>query len=148
MTVDDNGLGANGTGEHEQRLGVELRRGIVTLAALTALRAPTYGYSLQQRLHEQGFEIDQGTLYPLLRRLDEQGLLDSDWSIDEGRPRKYYRLSAQGTEVLASLTAQWGRMVKVVDGLLNAFNSVEQGNPVKQGKPIKQGNPVKEGDSL
>jgi PadR family transcriptional regulator, regulatory protein PadR len=117
-----NSNGANAAnGDHEQRLGVELRRGIVTLAALSALRAPTYGYSLQQRLAEQGFEIDQGTLYPLLRRLDEQGLLESDWSIDEGRPRKYYRLSQQGTEVLASLTEQWGRMVKVVDGMLAAF---------------------------
>ena len=117
MTMGDNNSG----GTHEQRLGVELRRGIVALAALSALRTPTYGYSLQQRLAEQGFDIDQGTLYPLLRRLDEQGLLESDWSIDEGRPRKYYRLSAQGAEVLASLTEQWGRMVKVVDGMLAAF---------------------------
>src|SRR5215813_3415672 len=114
MTMGDN----NASGTHEQRLAVELRRGIVALAALSALRTPTYGYSLQQRLAEQGFEIDQGTLYPLLRRLDEQGLLESDWSIDEGRPRKYYRLSAQGAEVLASLTEQWGRVVKVVDGIL------------------------------
>jgi len=115
MTV---GESTNGNATHEQRLAVELRRGIVSLAALSGLRTPTYGYLLQQRLAAQGFEIDQGTLYPLLRRLDEQGLLASDWRIDEGRPRKYYRLSAQGVEVLASLTAQWGRMVTVVDGLL------------------------------
>jgi PadR family transcriptional regulator PadR len=129
MTVGD-----NGNASHEQRLAVELRRGIVALAALSALRKPTYGYSLQQRLAEQGFDIDQGTLYPLLRRLDEQGLLESDWSIDEGRPRKYYRLSAQGTEVLASLTEQWGRMVKVVGGMLDAFkdsNGSSASNGVK-----------------
>jgi PadR family transcriptional regulator, regulatory protein PadR len=108
-------------GDSQERWSIELRRGIVALAALSALRTPTYGYSLQQRLAEQGFDIDQGTLYPLLRRLEEQGLLDSDWSLDEGRPRKYYRLSAQGAEVLANLTEQWGRMVKVVDGMLTAF---------------------------
>lgn len=129
MTVGDStNAGGSTNASHEQRLAVELRRGIVALAALSALRTPTYGYSLQQRLAEQGFDIDQGTLYPLLRRLDEQGLLASDWSIDEGRPRKYYRLSAQGTEVLASLTEQWGRMVKVVDGLLAAFKTGSDGS--------------------
>jgi PadR family transcriptional regulator PadR len=129
MTVGDStDGGASANANHEQRLAVELRRGIVALAALSALRTPTYGYSLQQRLAEQGFDIDQGTLYPLLRRLDEQGLLESDWSIDEGRPRKYYRLSAQGTEVLASLTDQWGRMVKVVDGLIAAFKTSSDGS--------------------
>jgi PadR family transcriptional regulator, regulatory protein PadR len=110
--------GDNGNGSHEQRLVIELRRGIGALVVLSALQSPTYGYSLQQRLVEQGFEIDQGTLYPLLRRLDEQGLLESDWKIDEGRPRKYYRLSAAGAGVLANLTTQWGQLARVVDGML------------------------------
>jgi PadR family transcriptional regulator PadR len=101
------------------RLAAELRRGVVALAVLGALRAPTYGYSLQQRLVSRGFDVDQGTLYPLLRRLNEQGLLESDWTIDGSRPRKYYRLSARGAGVLAELTAHWERLVEVVGDLLS-----------------------------
>jgi DNA-binding PadR family transcriptional regulator len=103
----------------EQRLPAELRRGVVALAVLGALRTPAYGYSLQQTLAERGFAVEQGTLYPLLRRLDEQGLLESDWTIDEARPRKYYRLSARGAEMLAELTEEWSRLVRTVDRLLN-----------------------------
>jgi DNA-binding PadR family transcriptional regulator len=102
----------------EQRLAGELRRGVVVLAVLGALRRPAYGYSLQQALAERGFPVEQGTLYPLLRRLDEQGMLESDWTVDEERPRKYYRLSGQGAAALAALTAEWGRLGRVLDGLL------------------------------
>lgn len=108
---------------HEQRLVVELRRGLVALAVLSALQTRAYGYSLQQTLADQGFDVEQGTLYPLLRRLDEQGLLDSDWTIDEGRPRKYYRLSEQGAMVLTSLKQQWGEMVKVMNGILGGHGT-------------------------
>lgn len=104
----------------DQKLTLELRRGIVTLAVLGALRTPTYGYSLQQRLEEGGLEVDQGTLYPLLRRLDEQGLLDSDWNVEGARPRKYYRLSEDGRAVFEDLRGQWHLLVEVVDDLLDA----------------------------
>jgi DNA-binding PadR family transcriptional regulator len=113
------GQGDGQNSELEQRLVVELRRGVVALAVLSALRTPTYGYSLQQRLTTRGFDIDQGTLYPLLRRLDEQGLLQSDWTVDETRPRKYYRLSERGVRVLDSLATQWGALVNVVSTLLS-----------------------------
>lgn len=103
---------------HGPRLAVELRRGAVALAVLAVLRTPSYGYALQQRLVERGFDIDQGTLYPLLRRLDEQGLLDSDWTVDEARPRKYYRLSAEGARVLGELAGHWERLVTVLGDLL------------------------------
>ncbi len=102
----------------EQRLAIELRRGIVSLAVLSALQTPAYGYSLQQTLVDRGFDVEQGTLYPLLRRLDEQGLLESDWNVDESRPRKYYRLSAKGAAALAGLTQQWEALVKSVADLL------------------------------
>jgi DNA-binding PadR family transcriptional regulator len=105
---------------NEQRLMLELRRGTVALAVLGALRTPAYGYSLQQKLAERKFEVDQGTLYPLLRRLEEQGLLTSDWTVDEERPRKYYRLSQEGFRVLEGLTGQWARLVQVIDDLLGA----------------------------
>ena len=96
----------------------ELRRGTLVLGVLAQLRERQYGYSLVQNLTEKGMEVDQGTLYPLLRRLEKQGLLDSDWSLEEARPRRYYVLSARGQEVLRELAAQWDGLVNVIDRLL------------------------------
>lgn len=81
----------------------ELRRGTVVVASLVALRHPGYGYALLQRLSEHGFPVDANTLYPLLRRLEEQGLLTSEWNTEESRPRKFYRTSEAGETVLARL---------------------------------------------
>jgi DNA-binding PadR family transcriptional regulator len=116
-----------------QHPAVELRRGVVTLAVLSSLRTPAYGYALQQALGDAGFEVEQGTLYPLLRRLDEQGFLESDWTVDEGRPRKYYRLSPQGAGELAGLEEQWEQLVKVVNQLLRPKSGTK--NPRKGGAP-------------
>ena len=71
------------------KLETELRRGALVLATLSQLRSARYGYSLRQALAEQGMPIEEGTLYPLLRRLEEQGLLASDWRIEDGPPRRY-----------------------------------------------------------
>lgn len=100
------------------KLDFELRRGTLVLAVLTQLGSEKYGYSLVQDLAEQGLEVEQGTLYPLLRRLDEQGVLESRWNTDGSRPRKYYRLSATGTEVLEILISQWKTLVEALDGLI------------------------------
>lgn len=81
----------------------ELRRGTVVVASLTALRQPGYGYGLLQTLADHGFSVDANTLYPLLRRLEDQGLLTSEWSTEEARPRKLYRTSAAGDEILQLL---------------------------------------------
>lgn len=81
----------------------ELRRGTVVVASLVALRQPDYGYALLQRLGAHGFPVDANTLYPLLRRLAEQGLLTSEWNTEESRPRKFYRTSADGEAVLRRL---------------------------------------------
>jgi PadR family transcriptional regulator, regulatory protein PadR len=81
----------------------ELRRGTVVVASLIALRRPDYGYALLQRLAAHGFPIDANTLYPLLRRLEEQGLLTSEWNTEESRPRKFYRTSDEGEAVLRRL---------------------------------------------
>ncbi len=88
----------------------ELRRGTLTLCVLGALREPLYGYLLQQRLAEAGVAIEQNTLYPLLRRLEKQALLDSSWNIEESRPRRYYRINALGEQTLRELTAAWRDM--------------------------------------
>lgn len=82
----------------------ELRRGTVVVASLTALRTPGYGYGLLKTLADHGFTVDANTLYPLLRRLEDQGLLTSEWSTEETRPRKVYRTSAAGEEILKLLT--------------------------------------------
>ncbi|WBB52213.1 PadR family transcriptional regulator [Verrucosispora sp. WMMD573] len=83
----------------------ELRRGTVVVASLVALRRPDYGYALLQRLTGHGFPVDANTLYPLLRRLEEQGLLSSEWNTEESRPRKFYRTSDSGEQVLQRLLA-------------------------------------------
>lgn len=99
-------------------LRLELRRGVVVLAVLSQMNKPQYGYSLIQGLAEQGLDVDEGTLYPLLRRLEKQGLLESEWEVGESRPRKYYRLSKEGRKVLTTLTADWFETVDVIRNLL------------------------------
>lgn len=88
----------------------ELRRGTVVLACLVVLRTPEYGYALLETLADLGFPVDANTLYPLLRRLEKQGLLVSDWNTDEARPRKFYRTSSTGDELAALLVSDWGRI--------------------------------------
>lgn len=100
------------------KLRLELRRGLLVLAVLSQLEQAQYGYSLIQRLAEQGLEIEEGTLYPLLRRLEGQGLLESDWEVGEARPRKYYRISAAGRMVRDGLTREWLETVAVMRRVL------------------------------
>jgi len=100
------------------RLETELRRGALVLAVLSQLRTAQYGYSLRQAFAEQGMPIEEGTLYPLLRRLEEQGLLASDWRIEDGPPRRYYKLNSKGTRLLADLTANWQALVVTMNRLL------------------------------
>ena len=80
------------------KLELELRRGALVLAVLSQLGEMQYGYSLRQALALRGMPIEEGTLYPLLRRLEKQGVLASEWRIEEGPPRRYYRLSAAGAD--------------------------------------------------
>lgn len=108
--------------EQLNQLRLELRRGLVVLAVLSQMDTARYGYSLIQRLAERGMDIEEGTLYPLLRRLEKQGLLESEWDVTETRPRKYYRISALGREVLATLTADWLETVKVMSAMLQGEN--------------------------
>ncbi len=102
-----------------QNLLLELRRGTLTLSVLSQLQEPQYGYSLLQKLAEKGIGIEQNTLYPLLRRLEQQGLLTSDWSIEESRPRRYYVLSDLGRQALRAVVDEWRHMTRLIDDLLN-----------------------------
>lgn len=97
---------------------LELRRGVLVLAVLSQLEQEQYGYSLIKLLGEQGLEIDQGTLYPLLRRLEAQGLLESRWRVEESRPRRYYAISKAGQQVLSQLKEEWKQLTALLGRLL------------------------------
>ena len=96
----------------------ELRRGTVVLACLELLRIPGYGYGLLEALDRRGFATDANTLYPLLRRLETQGLLASEWNTGHAPPRRYYRLSAEGKRAFTLLAEAWRDQVKVMGGFL------------------------------
>ena len=100
------------------KLVMELRRGILVMATLSQLDEAQYGYSLKQHLSDKGLEIEEGTLYPLLRRLEGQGLLYSEWNTEGSRPRRYYAISSEGREVLSMLAAEWQGIVDTMDRLL------------------------------
>ena len=95
----------------------ELRRGSVLLACLLVLRSPGYGYGLLERLEEAGVEVDANTLYPMLRRLEKQGLLTSEWDTEGARPRKYYATSEAGVELSRQLMTSWLEMTRTLEDL-------------------------------
>ncbi|MFD2796526.1 PadR family transcriptional regulator [Promicromonospora vindobonensis] len=103
----------------------ELRRGTVVLACLVALRAPSYGYALLDSLKARGIAVDANTLYPLLRRLEKQGLLTSEWDTGETRPRKFYRTSAAGDTLARVLADDWVRLDEVIRELTTGKTSHE-----------------------
>lgn len=95
----------------------ELRRGTVVLACLHLLREPGYGYGLLQDLERHGFDTDANTLYPLLRRLEKQGHLTSEWNTEEARPRKVYRTSPEGSALAELLMTEWSALTAAIDSL-------------------------------
>lgn len=100
--------------DHVDGIVHELRRGVLVLAILGRLGEEQYGYSLREDLHAIGLDVPEGTLYPLLRRLESQGLLESRWQLGEGRPRRYYLRSALGSTTLKKLSQEWNDLVKVM----------------------------------
>ena len=101
-----------------ENLRLELRRGCLTLAALAQLRQEHYGYTLRKALAERGLVIDENTLYPLLRRLESQGLLVSEWREEDKRNKRFYRLSADGQRMLGMLLAEWNAINTAVQNIL------------------------------
>jgi DNA-binding PadR family transcriptional regulator len=95
----------------------ELRRGTVVLACLALLDEPQYGYALLETLKDAEVAVDGNTLYPLLRRLEKQGLLNSEWRTSDARPRKYYRVNPEGARVRASLIQEWQTLVDSISQL-------------------------------
>ena len=115
-----NGGGSQAGNELFDSLRLELRRGCLVLAVLAQLRAEHYGYTLRKSLADAGLEIEESTLYPLLRRLESQGLLTSEWREEEKRNKRFYRLSIEGERLLALLLAEWtginDSLSRIVDG--------------------------------
>ncbi|MCB1671227.1 MAG: PadR family transcriptional regulator [Gammaproteobacteria bacterium] len=90
-----------------ETMRLELRRGTLALAVLQSLQQEHYGYSLRKLLLQAGLDVEEGTLYPLIRRLESYGLLESRWSEGEGRRRRYYRISEEGKQTLDALSKEW-----------------------------------------
>jgi PadR family transcriptional regulator, regulatory protein PadR len=101
-----------------QNLSIELRRGTAVLIVLQELSHQQYGYSLLEALEHKGLKFEAGSLYPLLRRLESQGLLSSQWDTSDVRPRKYYVLSEAGTHMLDALKREWSIIVQEVDAFI------------------------------
>lgn len=99
-------------------LRLELRRGSLTLAVLAQLRVEHYGYTLRKALAELGLDIDEGTLYPLLRRLESQQLLTSEWREEGGRKKRFYRLVPEGRQILKQLLAEWKGINQSLDRIV------------------------------
>ena len=97
----------------------ELRRGCLALAALAALRDEQYGYTLRQSLKRRGLSVEQGTLYPLLKRLETQGFLVSEWRQEGGRQKRFYRLSAAGLRLLELLQREWREIGQTINAIVD-----------------------------
>jgi PadR family transcriptional regulator PadR len=109
---------SNPTSEMFENLRLELRRGCLVLAVLAQLRAEHYGYVLRKALADQAMTIDENTLYPLLRRLESQGLLTSQWREEDKRRKRFYRLSPEGEEVLKQLLQEWRSLNSSLEGIV------------------------------
>lgn len=101
-----------------ENLRLELRRGCLTLAVLAQLKEEHYGYTLRKALAARGMEIEESTLYPLLRRLETQGLLTSEWREEEKRNKRFYRLSSDGESIFARLLNEWNEINNAINNLL------------------------------
>ncbi|WP_072772990.1 PadR family transcriptional regulator [Desulfitobacterium chlororespirans] len=103
--------------EQMQNFITELRRGSLTLAVLGCLKQPHYGYALLQTMQEKQIDVEANTLYPLLRRLENQGLLVSDWDTGESRPRKYYTVNEKGEMVYKALMTEWKKLQNSIESI-------------------------------
>jgi DNA-binding PadR family transcriptional regulator len=117
MTEDMRGVLAN--------VQQEMRRGAIILCVLSLLQTPRYGYALVERLQTSGMPVEPGTLYPLLRRLEKQGLLQSEWETAGPKPRKYYVMSEEGREAYRLLSRDWTEMQATINDMIQEGESHE-----------------------
>jgi PadR family transcriptional regulator PadR len=105
-----------------ENLRLELRRGCLVMGVLAELRREQYGYTLRRSLLAHGLEVDEGTLYPLLRRLESQGLLVSEWREEDKRSKRFYRVSKDGEQLLHQLLEEWKQIGSSLNGILGGQN--------------------------
>jgi PadR family transcriptional regulator PadR len=115
-------------------LRLELRRGCLVVAVLAQLKSEQYGYTLRKSLSDDGLIIDESTLYPLLRRLESQGLLLSEWREENKRNKRFYRLSPTGAQVLAQLLEEWRRINSSIDRMVTPLTENEIASEIAQAK--------------
>jgi PadR family transcriptional regulator PadR len=116
--------GTNHNADLFENLKLELRRGCLIVAVLAQLRAEQYGYTLRKALADDGLAIDEGTLYPLLRRLETQGLLVSQWREEDKRNKRFYRLSPVGEQILEQLLDEWKSINVSLDRILQGAGRI------------------------
>ncbi len=121
----------------DPRFEAELRRGVVQMVALHLLREPRYGYDLVRLLGAAGFPVEEGTLYPILRRLEKQGALVATWNTEGSRPRKYYVLSAQGEAMLTAMQQAWTEVRDRTDEALEAAEAASNSSSGSATEPGK-----------
>ena len=121
------------------KLETELKRGIFQIAVLSLLAEPRYGYEIGRVLADHGLAVEEGTLYPLLRRMEEQGLLESWWATEQARPRKYYRTTKDGKESLALLHDAWVRVDASLRRILDASPAALPPSPPSPESPPPPG---------
>ena len=109
-----------------ENLRLELRRGCLVLAVLAKLRSEYHGYALSKALAESGLEVDENTLYPLLRRLESQQLLVSEWRVEDKRNKRFYRLSEEGKAVLERLLVEWRSINGAIENLLSTSSAARR----------------------
>lgn len=114
-----------------ENLRLELRRGCLILAVLAQLREEHYGYTLRKTLADHGVDIEESTLYPLLRRLESQGLLQSEWREQDKRNKRFYRLSPQGAATLERLLIEWGSINRSIHQVIST-NHQDTNHPVSK----------------
>ena len=128
----------NATAEILENLRSELRRGSLIVAVLAELKKEQYGYTLRKSLEDHGITMDEGTLYPLLRRLESQGLLASEWREQDKRNKRFYRLSQQGEVVLAQLLLEWEDLSASLKSILQqspSESAQESSEPTAEAAP-------------
>lgn len=115
----------------DPRFEAELRRGVVQMVALCLLSTARYGYDLVRLLGQEGLVVEEGTLYPILRRFEEQGLLSARWDTAGSRPRKYYELSEHGIVVRDAMLEAWARTRNATDAAIEhaLHRATEEGTP-------------------
>jgi DNA-binding PadR family transcriptional regulator len=109
-----------------ERAVVELKRGVLQVAVLALLKRRAYGYDLLRVLEERGFSAEEGTLYPILRRLEAEGLLGSQWDTSGARPRKYYECTGAGRAALRGLAAEWSRVDASLRSILETAEELHE----------------------